>query len=304
MREENIFDCPEKLLIRDIGFRLACAYDDEQFYALNTLFSVTRKKVTSQLSLSYILSLLNSLFISKYFRERFEGAHIGSNYLRFKPLYTTQLPIRRVHFTTPKSERKKMFDALAAQYENGQDTALLVQVEHLLPKDADGTFLAFKPSATGNEEHSDVVHDLLAYLAERMIDLNKDKRSEMKRFLGWLEGALHIKPNNKGEEGLDALTGKSKLRNYLGDYQKEEAELSFAELEDILFKNRTRLGVSLNDARFKAKLQNEYEMSIARLRPIKQELARTDALIDQIVYRLYGLTEEEVSVVEGKAAEE
>jgi hypothetical protein len=29
-------------------------------------------------------------------------------------------------------------------------------------------------------------------------------------------------------------------------------------------------------------------------------IARTDALIDQIVYRLYGLTEEEVAVVEGQ----
>lgn len=140
----------------------------------------------------------------------------------------------------------------------------------------------------------------LAQLAESMIALNRQKQKEMKRFLDWLEGALHIKPNNKGEHGLDALTGKSKLRNYLGDYQKEEAELSFAELEDILFKNRTRLGVSLNDARFKAKLQNEYEASLARLRPLKRELARTDALIDGIVYRLYGLTGEEIAVVEGK----
>ena len=29
-------------------------------------------------------------------------------------------------------------------------------------------------------------------------------------------------------------------------------------------------------------------------------IASTDALIDQIVYRLYGLTEEEIAVVEGK----
>ena len=33
--------------------------------------------------------------------------------------------------------------------------------------------------------------------------------------------------------------------------------------------------------------------------PTKDQLARTDGLIDQIVYRLYGLTEEEIKVVEG-----
>lgn len=33
--------------------------------------------------------------------------------------------------------------------------------------------------------------------------------------------------------------------------------------------------------------------------PIKARLAATDRLVDQVVYRLYGLTEEEIAVVEG-----
>jgi hypothetical protein len=33
--------------------------------------------------------------------------------------------------------------------------------------------------------------------------------------------------------------------------------------------------------------------------PLKERLAKTDALIDAVVYRLYGLTEEEIEVVEG-----
>ena len=40
---------------------------------------------------------------------------------------------------------------------------------------------------------------------------------------------------------------------------------------------------------------------LAVLRPIKAQLARTDALIDQVVYKLYGLTEEEIAIVEGRA---
>jgi hypothetical protein len=38
------------------------------------------------------------------------------------------------------------------------------------------------------------------------------------------------------------------------------------------------------------------------LLPIKDQLARTDALIDQVVYKLYGLTDEELAIVEGRAA--
>ena len=45
-------------------------------------------------------------------------------------------------------------------------------------------------------------------------------------------------------------------------------------------------------------IQREYENSLATLLPIKRDLARTDALIDKIVYRLYGLTDEEIELIE------
>jgi len=45
----------------------------------------------------------------------------------------------------------------------------------------------------------------------------------------------------------------------------------------------------------------EYDESPQRVVPLKERLARTDRLIDQVVYRLYGLTEEEIRVVEGES---
>jgi len=47
-------------------------------------------------------------------------------------------------------------------------------------------------------------------------------------------------------------------------------------------------------------MRQEYERSLALLLPIKQKLAATDWLIDQLVYRLYGPTEEEIAIVEEK----
>jgi hypothetical protein len=61
-----------------------------------------------------------------------------------------------------------------------------------------------------------------------------------------------------------------------------------------------KLGISLSDERGMAKLRGEYEKSLAVLRPLKERLRWTDGVIDQVVYRLYRLTEEEVRVVEGK----
>ena len=46
----------------------------------------------------------------------------------------------------------------------------------------------------------------------------------------------------------------------------------------------------------------EYEQSMSVLRPLLDRIHKTDRLIDQIVYQLYGLTEEEIRVVEGNGA--
>lgn len=200
--------------------------------------------------------------------------------------------------------------------------AILAQVEALLPKDAEGNFVAFQdgpnwkydPETKTGEgqcpEKSDVVHDFLAFLAEQMIELNRQKQAEVKRFLGWLERQLRISPTTDGKQGLDALTGKTRLRNYLGDYvpspeglrhtgQKGEEHLPFDDLLAILQKNRSRIRVSLSDQAFLTRLRTEYESGLATLLPIKERLAKTDWLIDQVVYRLYGLTQEEIKIVEG-----
>lgn len=43
-----------------------------------------------------------------------------------------------------------------------------------------------------------------------------------------------------------------------------------------------------------------YAASLAKLLPLKARLAATDRLIDQVVHRLYGLTTEEIRIVEGR----
>ena len=47
-------------------------------------------------------------------------------------------------------------------------------------------------------------------------------------------------------------------------------------------------------------LEREYSKSIEKLKAVKARIAATDRLIDLIVYRLYGLTEKEIGIVEGE----
>lgn len=68
---------------------------------------------------------------------------------------------------------------------------------------------------------------------------------------------------------------------------------------EILRQNRRKLAVDPGGRAFQERLQAEHAASLAKLLPLKQRLAATDRLIDRVVYRLYGLTAEEIAVVEG-----
>ena len=269
---------PQKLLMRTTGDTPIVAYDDKQYFCINSINLLL--PTSSEPSLPFVLGILNSKLLAFYYRALVQEE--GKTFAEVKIVYIEQLPMRRISFTTPATRRK----------------ALAEQGRKLYEADLKGLIQFVEKRLAAHPEESDVVHDLLAYLSEQMIDLNRRKQAEQKRLLGWLESKLKINPDSKGNTGIDALTGKSKLHKYLGDYQKDEPELSLEELEGILNKNRSKLGVNLSDERFRASLRAEYDKSLTILRPIKDRLASTDRLIDQIVYKLYGLTDEEVAIVE------
>jgi len=239
-----------------------------------------------QYSLLFLLTNMNSALYSHLYMEASTSA--GKDDFRQTTLAALQsLPIRRITFALTPDQRAYYLDKAKNLYayclDKGDQQCVLGFVDH---------HLAQQP------EQSDVVHDLLAYLAEEMICLNKEKRATIKQFLDWLETTLKILPDREGRVGIDALTGKSKLLDYPGDYQKGEPSLSFDDLLNTLRKNRTRLGVSLSDVALIERLRETYETSLSAILPLKDRLTATDALIDAVVYRLYGLTEEEVRVVE------
>jgi len=85
------------------------------------------------------------------------------------------------------------------------------------------------------------------------------------------------------------------IKNYLGDYQKGEEHLSFEEFWKILEKNKNRIQANLKSRELFDAVKTEYEKSLPRLLPIKEKLRKTDWLIDQIVYKLYELTDVNVN---------
>jgi hypothetical protein len=58
------------------------------------------------------------------------------------------------------------------------------------------------------------------------------------------------------------------------------------------------LSASIAADRFDENLLREYSASVEKLAPLLERIGEVDRLIDAIVYRLYGLTAEEVAIVE------
>jgi hypothetical protein len=92
LRERKLFDRGEKLFIRDISYRPVAAYDDNQLFALNTLYSVTQLE-SSNYSLKFLLAIFNSEFVNRYFRQVYGGTHVSGDYLRFKPMFSYNIPV-------------------------------------------------------------------------------------------------------------------------------------------------------------------------------------------------------------------
>lgn len=133
-------------------------------------------------------------------------------------------------------------------------------------------------------EQSDVVHDLLAIMAERMVEMNNEKRLEIRGFLDWLADytGLHI--------------DEWKLKTYVQAYW----EHPWSELQRALRQNRTKMMRDVEGREAHEKIKGEYENSIEKLQPLMTRINASDRLIDLIVYRLYELTKADVELLEGK----
>ncbi len=256
--------------------RIMAAFDYEGiYYPLNT-FSYITKKQESAYSLLYLMAVFSSSTLNFYHANTFIDYGI-------KPTYLQKHPIRRISFTTPPDRRAALAEqakALYSEFVGAQDRG----DPAFKCEDSLLDFVDERLSAA--PEESDVVHDLLAHLAERMIEMNKEKNTEIKGFLRWLEGEIGAP--------VEELTNKTALKEYY-DYKYD-----FETFVKVLAKNKKKLKEGYDPTRRvpKDKLEKEYNASLNKLTPLLKRIEATDGLIDLIVYKLYGLTEDEIRIVE------
>ena len=264
----------EKILIKRIAPSLTAVPDlglnESYFYPLNTIYALIPNE-HSNLTLLYVTSLLNSKCLDWYYKLLFEAIAIRGGYIEYRE-YLKYLPIRRINFTTPTDERERQLEKAKTLYQRCFDRG-----------NTDCVLGFVKGHLTADPERSDIVHDLLAFQAEEMIEMNKTKGEEIRGFLRWLEREIGVE--------IDTLKNKTAIQGYF--------DLSFERLLEILKRNRRSIPIDLSKRDFQESLEREFTNSLAKLNPLLDRIQQTDALIDQVVYQLYGLTDKEIAVVVG-----
>lgn len=276
-REQRFFT-QERILVQQIidwsSLRIFAGLTSDELYNTQNQFNLLAKEGTN---LKFILAIICSKMMSFYHRSAF----LDTALQRFQKVLIKDaktFPIRRICFTTPIKIRNDEFARVKNMYTADNTSEILTRAKIWL---------------TCNPEKADLLNDLLAFLAEQMIELNKTRQAELNGFLVWLTREIGLP--------LGDLTGKTIIQNYLGDYQMGEEPATLEQILSVLRRNQKKLGVDVSARTFQERLEKEYTASLEKLLPVKQKLAATDRLIDQIVYALYELTDEEIAIVEGRA---
>ncbi len=288
-----------KIIFPDIAKSSQFAFDTQGLYAANTAYIMLGDSHPL-----YLLALLNSSLVEFFFRSI--SAMIRGDYLRFIFQYVAQIPIRRIAFTTPEEERAALLKEGLALFSQQEYEQLYAFVE---------ARLAHAP------EQSDVVHDLLAYLAEQMIALKAQREEKNEDILLTLEGLLPTAslqklgrlwtpttplssstPTNAGapENGLDTKK-QEEATAILGSLATQQLDfpehLGLLNEEQWKWLLKRRLGDTIKNLPALVKTYRQFQPAIAAL---DNHISTTNRAIDQITYRLYGLSQAEIATVEEK----
>lgn len=282
-REKRFFE-GKRLLLREIlGDHFMTTVIEDDFIVDRSIYIALQGK--QEVDLFYTLALLASRLHIFWFREKF--SEHDELFPKIRVAHFNMLPIYQIHFVSDREHRKAKLAAATTHYHQSHYPALLTLVQDCL---------------SAQPEQADVVHDILAFLAEQMIALNQEKQTLVSRFWTDLEGvtdaAAFPKLRDKGKQEASLVQAVPSLAQFLNPASKSGKTLdeSLAWSEEG-FKGFAKLLVGkisgLSD------LLDVYRRHAPEYRRLSQQLADTDQLIDQIVYRLYGLTEEEIALVEG-----
>lgn len=223
--------------------------------------SIGYLSITNQTSPYFLLALWNSTILDWRFNQSSSNNHVNA--------YEVEaLPIPKINFNSEAETRRVHVDEAQRLYTNGDtDTLYRFTVDQW------------------DLGESAVVHDIVAFLAKQIVELNQRKQTETRGFLEWLEVFTGVQ--------VDDWTLKSIVRTY--------ATAGWDEFRRALEGTKRRI-TAINVDQEIVTIKRRYDASVAIVQPLLDQVNTTDRLINRIVYALYGLNEDEIALVETRIA--
>lgn len=234
-------------------------------------------------NLLYLVAIINSRLVSYLYLSQ-DTIATKDDFRQVTLTGIRNLPIRRINFVTEASERAKHVSNLWLMYTSNQHDQVLTGIRTMLdPAD----------------DHSDVVHDLLAQLAQAMLNLHKQRNEQRENLMLDLEGILSNDELGKIQRlWTPPKASNAEAERELGALAQRKLELrdDFAQLTEAqwkwLIKHRLKTVPSMSGM---VQIYRQHQPMLAQL---DHTITRTDTLIDQIVYRLYKLSDDDIRVIE------
>jgi hypothetical protein len=341
-----------KLLSPDICDHGRWTLDSQgSYHCLNTAYGVSEAKFGYELT--FLLALLNSKVFESFMREH--SVNLRGGYYRVTKTFMSGFPVPRIDFAGTAEKRKQLTDKSISLYRsfisNVDQRDIIYFTERQLNR---------------GPKHADSVHDLLAHLAQQMINLHEEcqqleRGADLFSFLLRNTPCLQLSkilggPLSTGEllddfstvrhdiedlrwsqeaEGSWRLEVQAKLRDPESGWRKHQRDQNGKLIRQWMPVYRLELDEQVGrfyhyvfanlkgfdgTGRFpggstRTLLQKLHATKVPQFVPVdltplveletelnevKRRIRLTDELIDQIVYKLYGLTEEEIAIVGGR----
>lgn len=129
-KRKDIFESAEKLMFRRVSSSLIFAYDNEQFFALNTLVIVNKKEPKKGPDLKFILGLMNSKLMNYVYTNKFKSTKTVFSEIQARSV--KELPIPFLSDNQQKEIKSIATKIIDLKKSNSDTTELVNEIDQLV----------------------------------------------------------------------------------------------------------------------------------------------------------------------------
>ena len=297
---ESMFLVDEKLISRQTSDHLVAAYDNEQYFSLDS----THVIIPHEIDAKYLLALFNSRLLNYYYQNIVP--EVGRTFAQVKTVNLKQLPIK----LAPPSQQKPIIELVDRMIDlNKQLHEINTDFDRYLnlhPRVKDSTLREYIDALPVADK--EVIRDHYGNPASKIE--GKIKEFEIRENGVWLVFRVgYLFKSSKGKEvpiRIDAFKCRIEdleLRKFLYYSIKEYTRpgtLGKGNIYERLLAIRLPrfYADAGRNAEAVSEIMTEYLAAVDAAGRVEREIAEADQEIDARVYALYGLGEEEIRVVE------